>query len=793
MVTDSIIKHLLCDTRSLRDYLQGQVVSFDDVKRRMLLLERAKDNEVPDHYYKLNQIKSFEGIGSIAETITTGLGRIATEYLELRETRIYVKQSMFNKWQELITYIPPMLLQVAFLHNEKPLIEITLDSCREYYTNTLYRNFKNTSLPSPYIPQLLSYINDKKGLNDLHMHLNGSTETDAVWQDMLFRPEKAHFALQNKKIKEQLEQEDATSEYFFESLLIARNIRGRLANLLLDCTDDTDACNKPEDLLRRLDSNDQSAYHPLMLLFNDNPEHPEEWMPLEALLYSIVFTKLDKCKNEGLAVLFHHYILLLGQTNRLLVQQEHQFGFQQFQKITHNDLRRNSEKDYYFRFRQLHGNDNKFISYLEGRFAPRSTSVENEILIRQINKGWKRLCEDIEGGKNTTPTLKLIAHFIKRDDDKKDPYIRHKSQRSKLYKDSQALGSLVKDKYHLMNDFVGVDAASSEFDAPPEIFAPTFRYMRHCDVQHITFHAGEDFYHILSGLRAIYEAVEFLELGCGDRIGHGTAMGVSARVWESAVGKDIYISQGEYLDNLIYVYHFAIKQKWTELSNKLHSLESKIQELNHEIYRVSFPIMTIIDAWLLRKYCPTMLFSDSLEDAIVCNTYCEKEWELADKKVPCKMRKKDKPLSLLKMYHYNGAEKNDVCNYRERYDKVIKVEIFEVINAEEIELLQKKMLELLHTKEIVIETLPTSNIRIGFHRNFDTYHLWNWIKWQREGCAIPPIVLGTDDAGIFATNIYNEYANIYCHMVHTKKWSHSEAVNIIEQIDKNGIIYRFGR
>lgn len=615
MVTDSIIKHLLCDTRSLRDYTQGRVVEFDDVKRRLMLLERAKDTEIPDHYYKLNQTKSFEGINSIAQTITTGLGRIAMEHLELRDNRIYVKQTMFNKWQELITYIPPLLLQVALLHCKQPLIVIDVDSSLLYYSKYIYNNFKNTSLPSPYVPQLLSYINHSKGLNDLHMHLNGSTETDAVWQDMLFHPDKAHAVLQSKNVKEQLEQEDVSPADFSNNLFKARNIRSLLSNLLIkettteDCSD-VDNINNLQDLLLSLDSEKGGAYHPVELLFDTTGQYPEEWMPFEALLYSIVFTKLDKCENEGLSMLFHYYILLLGQANRLLVQQEHQFGFQQFQKITHNDLRRNSEKDYYFRFRQLHGNDNNFIGYLEGRFAPRSTIYENEELISKINSGWLQLFQN----KEESPTLRLIAHFIKRRETSQDMHsdIRHKSQRHKLWKDSHALGAMIRDNNPLTADFVGVDAASSEFDAPPEVFAPAFRYMRYCGVPHFTFHAGEDFYHILSGLRAIYETIEFLEFGCGDRIGHGTAMGLSPKVWESAVGQYIYIPQGEYLDNLIYVYHFVVQNRCDALSNKLHTLESKIQELNHEIYRESLPTMAIINSWLLRKYCPVMLLSDSL-------------------------------------------------------------------------------------------------------------------------------------------------------------------------------------
>lgn len=75
----------------------------------------------------------------------------------------------------------------------------------------------------------------------------------------------------------------------------------------------------------------------------------------------------------------------------------------------------------------------------------------------------------------------------------------------------------------------GADAAASEFDTPPEVFAPSFRRLRKNGIRHFTYHAGEDFFHILSGLRAIYEAIEFLGLQAGDRIGHATAAGVDVR------------------------------------------------------------------------------------------------------------------------------------------------------------------------------------------------------------------------------------------------------------------------
>src|SRR5262249_34907880 len=52
-----------------------------------------------------------------------------------------------------------------------------------------------------------------------------------------------------------------------------------------------------------------------------------------------------------------------------------------------------------------------------------------------------------------------------------------------------------------------------------------------------TVHVGEDFVHLLSGLRRVDEALTYLDLGEGDRIGHGLALGVEPREWARRGGQ----------------------------------------------------------------------------------------------------------------------------------------------------------------------------------------------------------------------------------------------------------------
>lgn len=811
MVTRGILRHLLCDKESLMAYTHGEVVSFADVKRRLFLLERSENKMIPDHYYRLNQEQSFMGMNSLGDVFINGLCNFSTDYLELADKRIYVKQTMQTQWQELLTYIPPLLLQSAFLYARKPLVDDTLAGCRRYFHEYILPNFTYTALPHPYIPQLEHYISANGGLCDLHMHLNGTTETDLIWQDMLFDPDKARKALgygaNDTKVAEQKEQEALTrcGLSLDEMLRAARVIRQYLFDVVAEpfCTypnkeeREKRLCLSTKELLCRalygaypLDR--PSAYHPFCYLFASHDNTPESWLPIEGLMYVFVFRHLEKDRSKPLASLFHFYLLILGLANRLLVQQTHQYGFEQFQKVTLNNLRRNSERDYRIRFLQLHGNERRNIKYLEGRFSPQSSKLQNERLLHQIYEGWNQLVQGVANhclsNSKPKPDLTLIAHFIKKADKNPDRYIRHKELRHKVWQCAQALAPLLPNgrgtspKYPKI---VGADAASSEFDAPPEVFAPAFRYLRHHGMKHFTYHAGEDFFHLLGGLRAIYEAVEFNDLACGDRIGHATAVGIAPEVWVGNVGDRILVRRGEYLDDLVFAYHLITTSCMHSLKSSLPYLEREIDEHAYRVYGRSYPLSVLIRSWQIRKFNPELLFATNRESACLLWTFDCDEWELIETEIAFKNRQEDDSVQVLTQYHSSEGRKT--------YDEIINVATLGVFDVSQLSDLQLAMLQFIHQKEIAIETLPTSNVRIGHHHTYETYHLWRWWKWHKEGKSIPPIVVGTDDAGIFATNIYNEFANIYCHLTYQCGVPHIEAMRLLEQLDKNGQIYNFSK
>jgi len=500
-------------------------------------------------------------------------------------------------------------------------------------------------------------------------------------------------------------------------------------------------------------------------------------------MYVKIFQYLSGKPKEPVTSLFHFYLLILGLANRLLVQQEHQYGFEQFQKYTVNNLRTKSEVSFRNRFFQLHGNELRNIRFLEGRFSPKESEAEALFLLSEIQGGWKKLvkAQKIIFPLREEPEFKLIAHFIKAKEKEKDSYIRHKQLRKSIWKKACILAYMKGRDSKYIQEVIGIDAAASEFDASPEVFAPAFRMLRRRGFNHFTYHAGEDFFHIISGLRAIYESMEFMEMKHGDRIGHAVASGVDAQVWINNVGSKILIHQGEYLDNLLFAYYLIIEGKIDSLKSKLPYIALEISEFCFKIYGEFYSVELLLGAWQLRKYCPMLLLSDKQEFAEPYSVYSEYEWGEIKKQVPG--GKNDKRFIIIQKYHD--------LSYRKNYDKIIDIDALALFDVNGIKDLQLAILKMMHKKEIVIETLPTSNVRIGQHHNFDTYHLWNWVKWEEEGHSIPPIVVGTDDAGIFATNIYNEYANIYCHLTCQCKMVHHDAMDLIEKLDKNASIYKF--
>lgn len=763
MLTQSYLRYLFSDNYSLYSYYEERkLVSLDDIKRSLMLIERQNNVFIPDHYYRLGQENSFAKLNSLGALFTVGLSRLASEYLEIRENRIYVKAEVQNDWQLMLPYMPPLVLQAVIMWG---MASVSTSDPIKFISRVVAPNITYTALPRPYIPQMELLLHEQEGFNDLHLHLNGALETDMTWQDFLRYPDKVYKemkgAVKNEKVKEQYISLTpyADPKTFRELIMIAYAIREQIFNVVF-CGKYDWGKKHPASFSQMLDAivNQAQSYgerkHPLTRVLGE--EIPI--LQLECYFYVKVLDYIaGHVSDDTFIGLFHYYMLILGLTNRMLVQQPQCFGFEEFQKYTMNGFREFSEVEYMRRFSQMAGNELSNIRLLEGRFSPKDELVKELDLLGKIYRGWEELGKLQEKAGKPISELKLIAHFIKQPDKNRDDFFRFKKLRSSLSQKSKVLAELRDSNTKESKKVVGIDAAASEFDTPPEVFAMSFHFLRERGYQHFTYHAGEDFFHILSGLRAIYEAVEYLNLQRGDRIGHGTASGVSPDVWRDNIGDCLLIRQGEYLDDLIFSFHLISKGDDEELKKLLPRIGMKIDDMSYSIYQTYLPVLAHIKAWQMRG---------------------EEPEAIAQKTNP------DDTERLFLKYHQKETD--------ERYNKIIEVATYDIFDSENLVRMQQLLLKELHDREIVIETLPTSNVVIGNHHDFGTYHLLNWLSWKKTGKPIPPIVLGTDDVGIFATNIYNEYCNLYCQLLYKKQWNSNEIMDVIKELDYNAKIYRFG-
>ncbi len=788
MVEIPILKFLLSDDNSLHNYLEGKSITFENVKRHIVKQARSYDRRISDQHYRLEMESATNDHYSLGALIEKCLSTIAEEYLNFDDTHPEIKifAGKQTHWHQILTFMPPLLIKSACLANKRPLPEITnLNGIGSYYTKNILPNFQHTALA----PASWKFSENQTTIPaDLHIHLNGSAETDWLWQDFLSSPKKIYKNLKgayvrNYVVADQLEQESHLLHpyKYYNLLIIARKLRVVLFDLCLKKNTQTYKTKSLSSLLKNILSiEDRSvapvSTHPFRSLIPEKYHKHTFSMATESLLIMIILKEIKNGNQPILEQLFHFYILIYGLTNRLLVQQLHQNGFGQFQKHTLNSLRDLSEETYHRRFFQMFGNQLNCVGCVEGRVSPKLTQKENAVLFKQIERGWNLLETEV-GITGNKPLLRLVPHFIKREDLNPDKLIRHKKIRCEIWKRGKVLQlMLMKRQYKKM--IVGIDAAASEFDAPPEVFAPVFRKLRNDFNIKSTFHVGEDFVHPLSGMRAIFEAVNFIGLGPGDRIGHGTAMGVDIEKWKTLIGDRLLIRRGEWLDNMLFVIYLHNQGKFSLTISELSQLEVEIHNLTYKVYDKYFSLPELIEAWLLRRFCPILMF--------------EPNYKIASSKPVFDFRGyheiKQLNISIDASYLFQTYHS---MKGRKSYETIEAINPLEIMNEKLLEKLQLTLLSNLAELKIVIETLPTSNVRISIAKDFSEYHLIRWEKWRKAKKLIPEIVIGTDDTGIFATNLLNEYACVFEELERCDDFNSIEVKAIIQKIITNSTLYNF--
>jgi hypothetical protein len=367
------------------------------------------------------------------------IGDLAETYLCVCAGQIFVKNERFGEWQHLLPYVSPILVVAARLQHQEGWRD-DIRSHEQAVRRVQTAGISHTALPTVWEPALDDLIR-QQGLNEMHMHLNGSTELDNVWLRALANPEGFFKEIRKvstgEPVKELYDQiRPGLNAYkIYRYVRIARRLRALLTHAafarngadpvsLEDFRQAVQAI-RPSDgePLRWLERGGQV----LRMLRPDLVAQLGTDLEQEVLWYMGVLRLLRDDPQPAHASLFHSYLLIIGMVGRLTVQQVEQFGFDQFQKFTMNGLREDVEKAYADRFHQLTGPEGNDLDHLEGRFLPKKKNGDTPRLLRKILRGYAQYHDPGVGGRTRFTTLTrsedlrfrsrmrlgLVVHFTK--------------------------------------------------------------------------------------------------------------------------------------------------------------------------------------------------------------------------------------------------------------------------------------------------------------------------------------------------------------------------------------------
>jgi adenosine deaminase len=816
---------LLRDRRALQRGLRDpRLPTADDVREELLRLVRETDTRQTDSRLDLDVASLLAPRDALGSILRRVLGDAVAEHLEESgRPPLVVRRGRLGDWQALVTDCPPLVLVaqglLSIVRHPLPGPGSTAATVDRYLEDAIRPQVRHSVLPAPRDPRLEELI-EREGLDDLHFHLMGSTETEHVFLDALARPkgfiEQVVDGAGKREVQRQFQQEERglSASELLRRLRIYRQLRWVLAQAALTRqfprTDHADRLTLPAFLFARPGSAPalanapdpwphRPARHPIEHHFGLRPDGAStDRLARETLLWMYLLDAAETHPDDRYAPSLHLYLLGLAQFHRLLVQQGDQHGFDQFQRITLNGLREDSERNYGTRFRQL-GRGGEMTS-LEGRLAPKSDRGKLGSLLTQIGRGWAEVAGVKPSPRRLGPAtrslgraeaapgrahLRLVVHFIKERDRRRASTAggapgRHLALRNKLDEQWQVLSKLLDDYPALADALAGFDAAANELHAPPEVFAPLYRAIRSRGLRQFTYHVGEDFIHLVSGLRAMYEAMEFLELGPGDRLGHGTAMGVEPVRWRDGSARTIALLAHDRLDDLVFARTLLSRGSapWG-----LGRLDDEIARLSRRIYQRAVEPPLLHDAWSLRTLDPRTAHRLGLGAARAIPALSSRRREEIRR---CRAAASQNPEAFALFQEYHAPD------VMARGRDIVRVEA--VAERGPLDLIGLRTLQELLAAEVrqrglVLESLPTSNVRISVYRRHDEHHIFRWLGL--DGDVPIPVVLGTDDPGIFATSMRAEYAHLLEVLDRRCPGEGEEAIRHVETLVRNGKRYRF--
>ena len=125
------------------------------------------------------------------------------------------------------------------------------------------------------------------------------------------------------------------------------------------------------------------------------------------------------------------------------------------------------------------------------------------------------------------------------------------------------------------------------------------------------------------------------------------------------------------------------------------------------------------------------------------------------------------------------------------HDQLVTVPT-DFLPAEVLQFLQERVIDLLNQKHVAIESMPTSNLRIAPYSTYDEHHIFRWLGLEGNLESRPTVILASDDPGIFANNLRNEYAHLLEVMTRKFNLPADAAMGHLQKLMDNTHAFSFG-
>lgn len=713
---------------------------------------------------------------------------------------LYCNYQEFLRWNEISTVVGEDLLTTSFLAKK---------TCTE--------NVQIVSFGwKPHIISKNQELNSilQKGLSELHYHLQGSSLCfDVNWLSLMNSMDKnASFEKQLTRIGEPfyaMIEKARVIRYCLFEYIKNKTITSECLNKLyrvLKCSNTeislyTDEFNLYIELARnkafqfdgncidyaicdRLSQMDRKRYYNVALIGE------------RKLLYN-VFVKvfLSDTSFEKLLMPLYVYVLIKNKFRKVLEQNDKIKGFSYFQSIQDkkkNFIKKDTIYGQLFDFLSMQSAvGNQPLNILEMRMVPENSALTIRKQLLRINSrinDKKFLLDNKNVLIENNIKVGYIVHFIKEPEKETDALTkmaqcRNYKLREKIQKQADAIAYMVKcndslvkgclctsnhNKSFLNTDeplchcpsLIGIDAASSEFNCRPEVFAPIFRQLKciihNSDLKYLyhlgdiqlgrTYHVGEDYYDVVDGLRAIDECISFMNFGSGDRLGHAVALGIDAKEYYRSRNYKIVLPKQILLDNAVWL---LMKMEEYSIPDS-NGLKKRLKDVFFRCFSEIFDnsktsIENYYQAWMLRGDYPFVNLNDGI---IKFKNYLINK---PNSSLDIIRNNKDVRELFLK-YHYNVKVKSTgvICEQFSCDEKDPLV----------IEKIQREMRKKIARAKIAIETNPSSNYRITDVNQFSEHPI---TKFNNYGLVQKPnpyqidVSINTDDQGVFSTSLEKEF------------------------------------